>query len=1487
MPGRRQPSTDPDPASQAEPEAIGDFASGAANFTVVGLGASAGGLDALSALLDSLDADLDAAFVIVQHLDPTHPSLMAELLAEHTAMPVAQATDGARIQPRHVYIIPPGAYLAVAGDVLRLSQPQAKHGARLPFDFLLRSLAEAYGPRAVCVVLSGSGADGSLGLMAVREQAGLIIAQDPAEAAYDGMPKSAIATGGVDLVLPIAKIGAAIAQFGRHLAESVAPMPDASAAEDVPAPVPEWAPKIVDLLRRKTAHDFTLYKGGTVQRRIERRMAIAGIGPGDGGKYLDMLNANQAELDLLAKDLLINVTRFFRDTNVFEGLAQTTVPQMLRDHPPGESVRVWVVGCSTGEEAYSIAMLLREAITASESDLKLQIFASDVDADAVAIARDGLYPDSVAADVSPERLERFFSQEDRGWRVTPDLRSAVVFTVQDVLTDPPFSRIDLITCRNLLIYLTPEAQARAIALFHFALRQGGLLLLGSAETIGEAADRFSVVSKSDRLYRHVARSRPGDLALAAFAMDAMRAPARPGAPPRPTRESVLAELCRRTLIEAFAPAAVLINAKDECLHFLGATDRYLRVPTGSPTHDIVSMSPKGVRGKMRSAIQQTRRLGERQVIGGCSTGDPQSPIHFSLDLRPLDSDGEALILISFVDQPPPTPRRGPPQRGEDVSRIAELEAELDATRSELQNAIHNLELSSEEQKAINEEALSVNEEFQSTNEELLTSKEELQSLNEELTALNSQLQESLERQRTGANDLQNILYSTDLAMLFLDASLNIRFFTPATRSLFNLIATDIGRPLADLAALAPDDEMAKDAQEVLGGAAPVEREIETVAGLVFARRILPYRTLDNGVEGVVITFTDITERKHAALALEAARAKAEQADAAKSRFLAVASHDLRQPLQSLTLIEGLLRRTALDERARVLVSRLEQTSSAMAGMLNTLLDINQIEAGVIRPEPADFRVDDMLGRIREEFALQAQAQKIDLRGVRCSLRVRTDPHLLEQMLRNLVSNALKYTERGRVLIGCRRRGNVLAIEVWDSGIGIGKAELAAIFEEYHQVGNTARDRNRGLGLGLSIVDRLARLLDLGLSVRSWPGKGSVFIIEAPLAREPGPPPPPSAPPSATATPPVAPPAANTGDPATPGDPAEGAAARALAGSILLIEDDPDVGELLELHLKAEGRHVVRVLDGAAAVRVVTQGKIRPDLILTDYNLPGDMDGLMTAAAVREILRRPAPVLVMTGDISIATLRRIADQDCAHVSKPVTPASLQALIAAMLPVGPRAALEPAADLDGRAEATVYVVDDDPALRRDLREILEDRGLIAADYDSCEAFLQAYERRADTCLVIDAYLPGMSGLDLLETLKAAGDPTPAIMITGKSDAPMVVQAMKAGAWDFIEKPIGRDELLSAVGTALEQSRGSLDASAWRAAAARKIADLTDRQRQIMSLVLEGHPSKNIAADLAISQRTVENHRAAIMHRLGAKSLPALARMAMAAADIPAAT
>jgi len=1437
------------PRSRGRPLETGTPSRGSRQFNVIGVGASAGGLDACKKLLAALPADHGMALILVLHLDPTHKSLMADLLAPHTSMVVQQVADGMPVEPDHLYVIPPGFYLSVNGGQLRLSAPAAPHGARLPFDFLLKSLAAEYGSNAIGVVLSGTGTDGSAGLKAVKENGGFTVAQDPEEADYDGMPRSAIAAGAVNVVLPVEKIPEALLTRTRQPAH-----PPMNAA----------LVQIVDLLRSSTAFDFTLYKPGTLQRRTERRMALAAMGAEDMERYLDLLRKDPTELDLLTKDLLINVTEFFRDPEVFAFLADKIIPDLVRAHPPSHPLRIWVPACSTGEEAYSLAMLVFEAIGALRRNIQLQVFASDVDPDAVAKAREGFYPEAIAQSVSPERLERFFMKDAGGFRIAADLRAAVVFTVQNVLADPPFSRLDLISCRNLLIYLSPEAQAKVISLFHFALLDDGLLLLGTSEEVGQADCRFDVVSKPVRLYRRVGQRRTGTLSFQVGSSDGVLRPLRPARIATPSRQAALAELCRQAVLEAYAPAAVLINRTYECLYSLGSTDPYLRLAPGHPTHDLLSMAREGVRTKLRAAIQQASQEKKRVVVTGGRTRGDGKPLPFSIAVHPLQSEGEELLLVCFLNAATPgaSPERPLPARN--VSRVVELEQELQSTRTELESAIRNLELSSEEQKAVNEEALSVNEEFQSTNEELLASKEELQSLNEELTALNGQLQETLERQRTTSSDLQNVLYSTDVATLFLDMELKIRFFTPATRALFSVIPGDVGRPLSDLRSLAADGTLTSDIKAVLAGQTAQEREIETSDGAWYVRRILPYRTQDGGVDGVVITFVDVTERRRAADALETAKRDAELANSAKSRFLAAASHDLRQPLQSLVLLQGLLAKVAEGEKAERLVTRLDETISAMSGMLNALLDINQIEAGTIKADITSFAINDLLDRMREELTYHARGKKLSLSVIACGLSVESDPRLLEQMLRNLISNALKYTLRGRVLVGCRRHGPWLRIEVWDTGIGIPQTELRAIFDEYHQLNNAARERNLGLGLGLSIVQRLGLLLGHPVHVRSRPGHGSVFSIDVKLS-----------PASATRH------DASALGPVT----VTGKDATSRKAAVLVIEDDPDVRSLLKLLLTTEGHAVTVAPDGDAALTLVERNAIRPELILADYNLPNGMTGLDAATRLRAKLRWRIPVVIVTGDISTSALRAIAAHDCVQLNKPVKAEDLIRVIQGQLSTQPLPVAPDVPSAGGEhapaASPVIFIVDDDDPVRQSMRSVLEEDGRTVEDYDSCEAFLEAFGPGRDGCLLVDAYLPGMKGLELLQRLHATGHGMPAIMITGNSDVRMAVEAMKAGAFDFIEKPVGRRELLACVKQALDQGHDAETRPVWRAAAAEQLSTLTHRQREILDLVLAGHPSKNIAADLGISQRTVENHRAAIMKKTGAKSLPALARIALAAA------
>ncbi|MEA2781320.1 MAG: two-component system, chemotaxis family, CheB/CheR fusion protein, partial [Rhodospirillaceae bacterium] len=604
-------------------------------------------------------------------------------------------------------------------------------------------------------------------------------------------------------------------------------------------------------------------------------------------------------------------------------------------------------------------------------------------------------------------------------------------------------------------------------------------------------------------------------------------------------------------------------------------------------------------------------------------------------------------------------------------------------------------------------------------------------------------------------------------------------------------------------------------------------------------------------------------RRHAADALGAAKRQADLASVAKSRFLAAASHDLRQPLQTLALLQGLLAKTVEGERGQKLVARLDETLGAMSGMLNTLLDINQIEAGTVRAEMVNFPINHLLDRLGEEFTYHAQAQRLVLRMVSCGLSIHSDPRLLEQMIRNLLSNALKYTRRGKVLLGCRRREGMLSIEIWDTGVGIPDEELEAIFEEYHQLDNAVRERSRGLGLGLSIVQRLGKLLGHRVRVRSHLGKGSVFAIEVML------------PPSGAASP---------FEHYRHGMDDGIVEAVRRTGAILVVEDDPELRELLDLLLKDEGHHTAMAVDGIAALELVARGMIRPDLILADYNLPNGMDGLQVTAKLREKLHRQIPVIILTGDISTGTLRDIALQECVQLNKPVKVKELTQIIQRLLPTSQSTvhspAPHPAEAGSSLGSPVIFVVDDDRHVREGIRSVLEDDGRTVEDYAACEAFLEAYRPGREACLLIDAYLPGMKGLELLQRLRDAGHRLPAIMITGNSDVPMAVQAMKAGASDFIEKPIGRSELLASIERALEQSRDSSKLFAWRETAAKQLAGLTARQRQIMELVLAGQPSKNIAADLGISQRTVENHRASIMKKTGSESLPALARLALAA-------
>ncbi|HET6202904.1 MAG TPA: chemotaxis protein CheB [Planctomycetota bacterium] len=846
---------------------------------VAGIGASAGGLAALTRFFDSMPADGGIAFVLVQHLDPNRASLTAELLARHTRMPVVQVARDTAIEANRVYVIPPNRYLSIEEGTLRVRPPAERCAVRMPVDFLLRSLAEERGERAIGIVLSGTGTDGTLGLREIRAAGGLTIAQDPATAEHDGMPRSAIDSG-VDHVLPVEGMPEALLRYVRHPYAAGAPAPA------TPEEAENHLGSILAILRTRARFDFRAYKRATLQRRIQRRMSLRHV---EGmPEYLRLLRGDPAELAALRKDLLISVTRFFRDPKGWAAVQKEVIPRLLERKAPGELVRAWVPGCATGEEAYTVAMLLIEGMHAAEKSCPIQIFASDVDPDALEVARAGVYSESIESEIEPERLRRFFAKQEHGYRVSKEMRECVVFAQQNLLADPPFSRLDLVSCRNLLMYLEPTAQNRALTLLHFSLVEGRYLFLGTAETIGVQDDLFEVVSKKWRLYRRIGPTRHDRVAFPVAAASEPSSAAEPRPPGVPSAGR-FPSLVQQVLLDRFAPASVVVNRKGEILYFCGPTHDYLAQPTGLPANDLLAQARPGLQSKLRGALHRAIRDDRVVAARGVRVrrGTAFHRVEFTVEPLRAPPETEGLLLVSFRDE-----REGPqapvPPTAAEESVVQQLEHELKGARDDLQSTTEEFETANEELNAANEEVTSVNEELQSTNEELETSKEELQSLNEELNTVNAQLEAKVEQLERVNNDLANLLSSTDIPTVFLDAGFRLRRFTPAATRLFNLLPSDLGRPIADIAPKFSDPDFLAEARGVLDRLAPATKEVRTSEGRWFMRQILPYRTQDDRIDGVVVTFSNV-----AAEVLEDARRNAEAIVDTVWEALAVLDGDLR------------------------------------------------------------------------------------------------------------------------------------------------------------------------------------------------------------------------------------------------------------------------------------------------------------------------------------------------------------------------------------------------------------------------------------------------------------------------------------------------------------------------------------------------------------------------------------------------------------------
>ncbi|HYT20211.1 MAG TPA: chemotaxis protein CheB [Candidatus Polarisedimenticolia bacterium] len=850
-----------------------------ADTTIVAIGASAGGIEALTDLMNYLPADTGMAFVLVQHLDPKHHSILTELLARKTMMNVTEVSDGLPIKPNHVYVIPPNATMSISDHTLHLGPREESRGAHMSVDHFMRSLAEQKGNRAIGVILSGSGSDGTLGMAEIQAHGGVTFAQDDATAKYDGMPRSAVVAGCVDYVLPPKGIAKELARIARH--PYVVRNSLSGAAEAAPAPGPGLN-TIFHVLRRATGVDFTHYRQTTILRRIQRRMVVHKIDKIE--TYAKFMQSKPAEITALYQDMLINVTSFFRGTRVFEALKATVFPAIQKNVGRERGIRVWTPGCASGEETYSVAMALLEFLGDRASQIPIQFFGTDVSESSVARARNGVYPENIQVDVSPERLRRFFIKVENGYRVSKTIRDMCIFAQHNVLSDPPFSRMDLICCRNVLIYLEPVLQGKVISVFHYALRPSGFLVLGTSEGLGATTGLFAAEDRTNKIF---SKKAGGTRQEATFSLNSQAERTQYGVVRIPGKHldanwnyaEAQKEFDRRLLTQ-YTPATVFVNEEMEIIHTRGNVNSYLKLAPGKPSLSLLKMAREGLLVELRNAIARAKKenvvVGKRnlQLKNGDGSDEGARSTHstrlVNFDVIPvrLGNFKELYFMIVFQEAPQ-EPERGaaarrtrPEAETETATRrTAKLEDELAATKEYLQSVIETQEATNEELQSANEEILSSNEELQSTNEEMETAKEELQSANEELTTVNDELRNRNTEITQINNDLINLLSSIDIAVIMIGSDMTIRRFTPKAQKFLGLIPGDVGRPLSNINPSIEIADLQAMVLQVVSDFRTQERELTDRMGVHYQFKILPYRTVENKIDGVVITIVDIAPDK--------------------------------------------------------------------------------------------------------------------------------------------------------------------------------------------------------------------------------------------------------------------------------------------------------------------------------------------------------------------------------------------------------------------------------------------------------------------------------------------------------------------------------------------------------------------------------------------------------------------------------------------------
>ncbi len=1305
---------------------------------VVGIGASAGGLDPLVRFFDNLPKDTGMAFVIVQHLSPDFRSLMDELLARHTELPIHLVEDGMPVEADHVYLMPAKKEMIITGGRFLLSDRDRQQELALPIDMFLRSLAQDCGSRAIAIVLSGGGSDGSRGIRHVHEAGGLVLAQDLESAQFDGMPKAAMETGVVDHALPPQDMPRVLLERARD------GHPSGRLPVATEPPEARGLDAIYRVLESEFGLDFNHYKPSTVTRRIERRLGLAQSSNIE--EYLTRLRSEREELDALYRDLLIGVTQFFRDPQAFQLLEEQVLPEFLTREPHDAPLRFWVAGCATGEEAYSLAILVQD-LMARHGERPVKIFATDVHRGSLELAAAGTYGEEAVANVSRERLVRYFTHSGSTYQVVPELRQMVVFAQHNVISDAPFTRVDLVTCRNLLIYLQPPAQQRVLSAFHFALSRGGVLLLGPSETIGPLADGFEILDKHWQLYRKAAEVRtPVDARrTATFSVNA-----RVGLPSVPPARHALGQLLSvyDALLEEAMPPSLLLNERGELIHSLGGASRFLRVRDGRQSLEVMDLVDAELKMILTGGLKRTLTENSPVVFNGVRVGSDDQVYRVTVRRIAGRAAGTRHVIASF-ETTGTTPGRAaarPIQIDVDQvsqQQLAALEAELGTTKESLQAAIEQLEASNEELQTSNEELQSSNEELQSTNEEL-------QSVNEELYTVNAEYQRKIAELTELTNDMDNLLASTEIGTIFLDGQLRIRKFTPQIVDTFGLLPHDVGRPIETFTHKMNHPGLVEDLRRVLASGRAIEHDFADGQGRSFFLRLLPYRA-KGVIDGVVITLIDVTglkaaedalfheryllnsllatvpdaiyfkdargrfircneamavrlgvdrpsetigktafdlpaqdvamamhredqsvlrtgqpqhyrlERRVTADGIEAwdmvtrlplvdpgsgivgviaifrdvteqvrAKSKIDEEVRRRDQFLAMLSHELRNPLGAVVSATAMLKSHGNDGRVPARpVEILERQSAQMARLLDDLLEASRVTQNKIQLRRRVVDLRTIAAEAADAVRAQMQERNLEFSAVLDPepLWVFGDSARLQQIQFNLLSNAVKYTPRGGAvtLEVARERDGSAVIRVSDNGAGIPPKLLDSVFDLFVQAKHTLDHADGGLGVGLTLVRALVQLHEGTVTAHSdGDGKGSTFTVRFPLASHA------DAEESEEITPMAVPRAGTT---------------------VVVVEDNADSREMLSSMLEQQGVTCHCAGDGHAALALVDE--VSPHLVILDVGLPG-MDGLEVARRIRSNPRHSAVGLIALTGYGLDSDRR-ATRDAGfddHLVKPV-------------------------------------------------------------------------------------------------------------------------------------------------------------------------------------------------------------------------------------------